>query len=230
MKWPSVGIVLIAACGDPDPCAEVAGACLVVEVTSSTVDRIDQLELDIVYGDFHGTTTTQPAGGRVVTVPLSTAIAIEVAAADSLAVGVVAAGKLGGVVLGTGAASANLGAGAHETVVIELAPIAECVAGGLYCGGDKLAGDPETLYQCNGGGVPRARGACASGCIVRPTADDTCRASAGTCVDGGLYCGGDKLDGDPQTLYRCSANVGIAGVVCADGCIVAAAGTDDRCR
>lgn len=228
MRWPNACVVVVAACGDPDPCDEIAGACLVVEVTSATVDRIDQLELDIVYGDHHGTTTTQAPGGRVVSLPLSTVIAIENSA--SLAVGVVAAGKLGGVVLGTGAASVSLGAGAHDTITIELAPIAECVAGGLYCGGDKLAGDPETLYQCNGGGVPLARGVCASGCSVRPTADDTCRASAGTCVDGGLYCGGDKLDGDPQRLYRCSAGAGVAGVVCADGCIIGAAGTDDSCR
>lgn len=229
MRWPSACVALVVACGDPDPCADVAGPCLVVEVTSSTVDRIDQLELDIVYGDFHATTTTQAQGGRVVTLPLSTGIAIEISEA-SLAVGVVAAGKLGGVVLGTGAASAILGSGAHDTITIELAPLAECVAGGFYCGGDKLAGDPQTLYQCNGGGVPLARGVCGSGCIVRPAADDTCRGSAGTCVDGGFYCGGDKLDGEPQTLYRCSAGAGVAGVVCADGCIVSAPGTDDRCR
>jgi hypothetical protein len=223
-------MVLVAACGDPDPCGEVAGTCLVVEVRSATVDRIDQLELDVVYGDYHGTTTTQAEGGRVVTLPLSTAIAIEVTTADALSVGVVAAGKLGGVVRGTGAASALLGVDAHDTIAIELAPIAECVAGGFYCGGDKLAGDPDTLYQCNGGGVPLARGVCGSGCIVRPTADDTCRGSAGTCVDGGFYCGGDKLDGDPRTLYRCSGGIGTAGTVCADGCIVSPPGTDDRCR
>lgn len=228
MRWAISSAVVLAACGDPDPCAEIDGACLVVEVTSSTVDRIDQLELDIVYGDRHGTTTTQAEGGRVVALPLSTAIAIE--SSSPLTVGVVAAGKLGGVVRGTGASSASLGIGAHDTIVIELAPIGDCVAGGLYCGGDKLAGDPETLYQCNGGGVPLARGVCESGCIVRPTADDACRASAGICVDGGFYCGGDKLDGDPQTLYRCSAGAGVAGVTCADGCIVGAAGTDDRCR
>lgn len=230
VRWVIAGAALLTACGDPDPCAEIAGACLVVEVTSSSVDRIDQLELDIVYGDHHATTTTQAEGGRVVALPLSTAIAIEVSTPGPLEVGVVAAGKLGGVVLGTGASSASLGLGAHDTIVIELAPIADCVAGGLYCGGDKLAGDPDTLYQCNGGGVPLARGVCESGCIVRPTADDTCRGSAGTCVDGGFYCGGDKLDGDPQTLYRCSAGVGVAGVKCADGCIVGAPGTDDRCR
>lgn len=230
MRWPLASLTLVAACADADPCGEIASACLVVEITSSTVDRIDQLELDIVYGDRHSTTTTQAAGGRVVSLPLSTAIVIEPLTADPLQVGVVAAGKLGGVVRGTGAASASLALDAHDRIVIELAPLAECVAGGLYCGGDKLAGDPHTLYQCNGGGVPLARGVCGSGCVVRPTANDTCRGSAGTCVDGGLYCGGDKLDGDPQTLYRCSAGAGVSGVVCADGCIVSAAGTDDRCR
>lgn len=224
-----VGVTLVAACGDPGPCDDISGSCVVVEVSSASVDRIDQLELDILYGDRHGTTTTD-LDGSVIELPLSTAIAIDVAATAPLTVGIVAAGKLAGVVLGTGAASVVLAPGAHETITLELGPLGECVAGGLYCGGDKLAGDPDTLYQCNGGGVPLARGTCTAGCIVRPADDDTCRGSTGTCVDGGFYCGGDKLDGDPQTLYRCSGGAGVAGVVCADGCIVAPAGMDDRCR
>ncbi len=225
----AVLLALLGACGsDADPCDGLAGACVTVEVTSSVVDRIDQLEVDVVYGDRHGTTTTSPGNGPV---ELPVVTAIEVAGSvDDIDVGVVVAGKLGGNVLGTGAARTTVGASARARVTIELAPPVACVAGGLYCGGDKLAGDADTLYQCNGGGVPLARGVCASGCIVRPEDDDTCRGGGGTCVDGGFYCGGDKLDGDPSVLYRCSAGVGVEPRRCANGCIVSPPGADDRCR
>jgi len=225
-----VGGLALAACGQPDPCKDVEGTCLAVEIDSSAVERIDQLELDVLAGDIHGTTSTQPPGGGAVALPLVTAIELGGMAEGELAVGVVAAGKLGGTVLGTGAASTTVTAGSHATLSIELAPPGDCVAGGHYCGGDKLAGDASTLYQCNGGGVPIARGACAYGCIVRPTQDDVCRGGGGTCVEGGYYCGGDKVDGDPQTLYRCERGVGVAGTPCANGCVVAPPREDDYCR
>ena len=50
---------------------------------------------------------------------------------------------------------------------------------------------------------PTVRGVCTYGCILRPGLDDTCRGGGGICSVGGFYCGGDKLDGDPQTLYKC---------------------------
>ncbi len=164
----------------------------------------------------------------MVSLPLVTSIELDLS--DTTKLGLVAAGKLSGVVQGTGAASASLGPNEHGSVTIELAPLQACVAGGLYCGGDKIAGDPDTLYQCNAGGAPLARGRCAFGCVVRPADDDTCRGGGGTCIDGGLYCGGDKLDGDPQTLYRCSGGAGTDGTVCPDGCVVAPARQDDACR
>jgi hypothetical protein len=220
---------MLAACGvdDPDPCAGLAGACASLRVDSATIDRIDQLELDVVYGERHGTTATQPAGGGAVGLPIVTAI--ELAGDPPDRVSVVAAGKLAGVVLGTGAASGQL-AGDRLALVIELAPPGDCVPRGHYCGGDKLSGDPDTLYTCNGGGVPIARGVCEGGCLVRPGLDDACRGVGGPCVEGGFYCGGDKLDGDPRSLYRCSNGVGVNRVECANGCIVSPPGTDDRCR
>lgn len=223
MRW--LALLAIVGCGTADPCEDAAGTCIALRVESVTVDRIDHLELDVLYGNRHGTATT---GDGVVELPVHTAV--ELSGNTPLDVGIVAAGKLAGVVLGTGAAQTTIEPDAHVELTIELAPIAECVAGALYCGGDKLAGDPDTLYQCNGGGVPLARGACAFGCVVQPTLDDTCRGGGGTCVDGGFYCGGDKLDGDPQSLYRCSGGAGVDPMVCADGCVIAAAGSDDHCR
>lgn len=218
-------LLLLTACGSPSPCEDVAGACIELHVESATVDRIDQLELDVRYNDRHGTKTTSDG---VVELPLVTAI--ELPANQVLDVGVVGAGKLAGIVLGTGAASAMLMKSSHVELTIQLSPIADCQAGAFYCGGDKLAGDASTLYQCNGGGVPLARGKCLHGCIVTPTQDDTCDAGPDVCQDGGFYCGGDKLAGDPQSLYRCSAGKGIDRVECSDGCVIAPAGTDDHCR
>jgi hypothetical protein len=104
-----------------------------------------------------------------------------------------------------------------------------CVAGGLYCGGDKLSGDSHSLYRCNGPGAPTDLGHCSDGCEVIAGHDDACRGSGG-CYAGGLYCGGDKVTGDPSTLYKCTG--GSSGVVvsqCAKGCAVVS-GANDRCN
>ncbi len=221
-------LLLLAACNGGDPCDDVDGTCLSVHVTSDDVAEIDQLELDVLYGDTHGTQATQPANGGAVALPLSTTIALVLTAETP--VGVVAAGKLGGAVLGTGAASTVLAPNAHASIELVLAQPVVCVAGAYYCGGDKLAGDPETLYQCNGGGVPLARGRCTHGCEVRPTEDDACLGGPERCIEGGLYCGGNEVAGDPRTLYRCSGGEGVAPMQCANGCAIGPAGQDDGCR
>jgi len=220
-------VVLLSACSDDDPCAG-AETCLRLDVASATVSTIDQLELDVLYGARHDTTTTQAAGGRTTHLPLSTAIVLDVTGDPPIQVGVVAAGKLGAGVQGTGAASASVAPGSHVTVALELSPIEACNAGAYYCGGDRLAGDPKTLYQCNAGGVPIARGRCTGDCAVRPGKDDVCSATGGVCVDGSRYCGGDKLDGDPARLYVCMAGVGVTPTVCGNGCLVRA-DNDDAC-
>ena len=226
MKWLALVVV---ACGDPaGPCDDVAGTCLAIRVESATIRELDHLELDVLHGNRHGTTTTQPSGGGVAALPLETAIELAVPGEVPIEVGVVAAAKLAGTVLGLGAGSTSLAPDQHGTLTIVLAPPEDCTAGGYYCGGDKLAGDPDTLYQCNAGGVPLARGRCELGCIVRPTDDDACR-GAGGCFEGSDYCGGDKLDGDPQTLYTCTAGAGTNPRVCPNGCVVETS-DDDHCR
>ena len=105
-----------------------------------------------------------------------------------------------------------------------------CTPGGLYCGGDKIGGNASTLYRCNGAAEPSVVEACSAGCSVNPGVDDSCNASGGGCVVGGLYCGGDKVTGNPSTLYRCNGT-SAPGVVeqCGNGCSVNA-GTDDSCH
>jgi hypothetical protein len=220
--------LLVGCGGEHDPCGDVDGACVAVRVTSPTIEAIDQLELDVLYGDRHGTQATQPANGGTVALPLETSVALAITAETT--VGIVAAGKLAGNVLVTGAATTSVRPDGRAAIELVLAPPADCVAGAFYCGGDKLAGDPQTLYQCNGGGVPLARGRCAFGCVVRPTEDDVCDGGPMTCQEGGFYCGGNEVDGDPSTLYRCVAGAGTAPMRCADGCVIAPAGSDDHCR
>lgn len=52
---------------------------------------------------------------------------------------------------------------------------ASCFVGGLYCGGDKIGGDPATLFRCTGTGAPAVVRHCASGCVVHTGSDDACR-------------------------------------------------------
>src|SRR5689334_22475831 len=69
-----------------------------------------------------------------------------------------------------------------------------CVKGDLYCGGHKVDGDPGSLYQCEGSGRKgRIFQKCATRCDRNPGRDDSC-SEAPTCVTGGTYCGGDKVN------------------------------------
>ncbi len=224
----AAGLAGLAACGEPDPCADSAASCLAVTVTAQDLEAIDQLELDILHGELHDSTTTQADGAA--RLPVTTAIRLDVPATGPELATVVVAAKLGGAVLGTGWASKQLAPGEHAAVEIALAPPEACVAGGFYCGGDKLAGDPGVLYVCNAGGVPFARGRCALECVVNTGGDDdACRGVGGPCTEGGFYCDGNELDGDPRSLYECAGGVGRNRRECAGGCEIRP-GLDDACR
>jgi hypothetical protein len=225
-----------AACGDvvADPCEGIDGACLIVRVDSDEVDRIDRLELDLLYGFRRATTSTQAEGGEAVSLPAETAIELDLADleqadAASIDVDVVAGGSLDGMVQGIAAGSATLRRDERASLDLVLAPGPSCTASEHLCGDDILPGEADTLYECVPDGVPRVRGRCSAGCIVVREGDDVCRADGGVCVEGGFYCGGDKLDGDPRTLYTCREGRGVDGSECPDGCQVRP-GRDDVCR
>lgn len=108
---------------------------------------------------------------------------------------------------------------------------------GAYCGGDKVSGgSPDTLYACSGPGPATVVQVCADGCVVAPPGtDDSCSAPGPTCsatAKTGAYCAGDKVDyGVPDTLYKCNGpGPAIVVQVCANGCTIAPAGTDDFCK
>jgi len=216
-------LLALCACTD-DPCAGVAGTCVTLHVTSPEVTRVDALAVDLLAGAFHGASTTKGAAS----LPLETAV--ELALPGDLDLGIVAAGELEGSVLGTGYTRLTVADGAHIAAHLELAAPAACTDGALYCGGEALAGGSDTLYRCHTDGAPEARGVCAGGCLIRPAKGDTCAGAGGTCFDTGLYCGGDKLDGDPQSLYRCMTGAGTLVMTCANGCVIGSPGHDDACR
>lgn len=107
----------------------------------------------------------------------------------------------------------------------------DCAFGdGFYCGGNGVAGDPSTLYQCQGG-APTAVETCAAGCYKAPPGEnDACVAETQTCSFGnGLYCGGNGVDGNVDTLYSCQDGVVSVQEDCANGCDAKEAGFDDAC-
>nr|HEX4315850.1 hypothetical protein [Kofleriaceae bacterium] len=214
----------LAACSD-DPCDGVAGTCVTLHVTSPQVTRIDHLEVDLLAGTFHATATTSSGGAT--SLPLDTAV--ELALPGDLDLGIVAAGLLDGSAVGTGAARLAVADDQHVTAQLELLPPATCTDGTLYCGSDSVAGSTDTLYACEAADAPSARGVCAAGCLVRPGKADECAGSGGACVDTGLYCGGDKVEGDPQSLYRCTAGAGVFVMTCPTGCALGSPGHDDAC-
>ena len=108
----------------------------------------------------------------------------------------------------------------------------ECPNDGRYCGGDAIAGDASTLYQCTGHRLSVIE-SCANGCQVNADGiDDACNAAPAPmwCPNDGLYCGGDAIGGDASTLYRCSAHQTSVEQACGNGCQVNPDGVDDACR
>jgi hypothetical protein len=53
--------------------------------------------------------------------------------------------------------------------------ICKCQAGGYYCGGDHILGDPSTLYTCKADGSGTLLKHCANGCMTNVGKDDSCK-------------------------------------------------------
>jgi hypothetical protein len=238
-----VALVLLgAACGAPDPCTGIAVTCLALHIDPSSVREVHQLDFDIQYGSDHGTASSRAPAGRTIVLPAATAIALGAATSSTtpLPLRVRISGVFGDDVVGRAELALTVARDEHASARVALGPLSNdggapdfgdggCQIGGFYCGGDKLEGDPNTLYRCAATG-PVIRGACVASCEVRPGRDDRCRAAGGPCTVNGRYCGGDELPGDPQTLYRCDGTENPPVVmVCANGCAIQT-GDDDFCR
>jgi hypothetical protein len=219
-----------AGCGDIDPCAGVSGTCLAVHVDpSSAVQRVDQLDFAITFGANSGSTDTRGNKSGTTELPIAVAVELGTLAAPAEMVRVQVSGLVASVLAGQGTISTTIANGEHLAVHVKLAAVV-CMDGGLYCGGDKLAGDPNVLYRCNGTAAPTPRGMCPNGCQVQPGQDDTCMAGGGACMSGAFYCGGDKLAGDPRTLYRCNgASDPTVSMECPSACVIRA-NQNDICQ
>ncbi|MEO8704477.1 MAG: hypothetical protein ABI867_30770 [Kofleriaceae bacterium] len=223
-------LVVLAACGDSSPCADIPGTCANVTIEAPDIAEVDAIELDVLYRTVHGTSETALADGATVALPVVVGIELGNAGQVELELGVVAAGKLAGTVLGTGATTTRLLPGDSVDVLITLAPPAICDVDTLYCGGTLVAGDADTVYGCNPGGVPVARGKCLAGCAPGiATTNAECNAAGGPCSMGD-YCGGDEVPGDPLTLYRCTDGAPTNPRVCTNRCVVNENNDDDFCQ
>jgi len=243
----------IAGCAG-EPCDGLAGTCVSVHVASSpTVSVVDRLDFLITFGPNHGSASVAVPSGQL---PVGTAVELGELGMPSATVRVIVHGEQAGSLVGAGEGSVTLADGAHTALHLSLGPeeppdlatgdaapgdaatdgdagpvqTQTCMPGGLYCGGDQLAGASNSLYRCVAGAPPELRGACANGCVVRPGLDDACYGGGAACVVNGLYCGGDKVTGDPRTLYRCtSSGVPAPVMLCPNACVVVA-GADDKCQ
>ncbi len=111
---------------------------------------------------------------------------------------------------------------------------ASCPNNGLYCGGDYVSGDSSTLYRCSNHQLSVEQ-TCNNGCHVNPNGlDDVCNAAPAPvstwCPNDGMYCGGDYISGDANTLYRCSSHQLTVSQWCSNGCSVQPNGLDDFCN
>lgn len=108
---------------------------------------------------------------------------------------------------------------------------AACTHTRLVCGGDGNPGEARMLYRCTGDHLTFER-PCPSGCQRgRGNADDACKPRPPTayCSMDGWFCGGDRVDGDPNVLYRCVDHALQLERVCEGGCDVDPDGIADRC-
>jgi len=214
---------VLAGCStDGDPC-DGADTCVQLDVDGLEVRTIDQVELDLIYAGHHATTTVGTIGDAK-DLPFSFPLRLDVP--DPLiSISVIAAGRLNGTVLGLDAANTTVQQGHHESLRLLLGAAHGCTEGGLYCGGtDDVLADGRSLYRCTRQ-VPifymRCRGSC------YPHYDDHALCAAdGVCRDGGTYCGGHALDGDPGTLYVCQDFRGVTPTPCPRGCVEHGDGAD----
>ncbi len=214
---------LLGACGDADPCAGAA-TCVELDLESADLKTIDQLELDVVYAGLHATTTTGTTGNSV-DLPLAIPLTLDVPGSPLIQVNLIAAGKLGGSVLGLGAGSTSVQQGFHTSMFILLEPASPCTEGALSCGDTiGILGAGSTLYQCTDG-VPIFYAPCSFSCSSISHPQAVCL-GLGPCQDGGTYCGGHALDGDPRSLYVCQNREGTMPRQCPNGCLVLGDGHD----
>jgi hypothetical protein len=96
---------------------------------------------------------------------------------------------------------------------------------GLYCGGNHAPGAANELYRCTDG-VATLVETCTGECARYPDGqNDHCSCWLGD----GLYCGGNGVNGDVSTLYRCAGGAVTVEQTCSNGCEKKPNGFNDVC-
>lgn len=210
------------------PCGN-ASTCVEINVNSMVIHTIDQLALDLVYNGTHGTAVTGMSGD-VRSLPVTTAVILDVPGNPLIELDLIATGKLAGSVLGSDARSRKtIQPGSHEFVYLVLTAMDPCTEGALYCGGiGSLYADSDFLYRCTGG-LLQFYARCMNGCLSFGQPNAECFGGGGLCSEGHTYCGGDLVDGDPGTLYVCHQFIATELTRCPNRCVVRGSG-DDVCE
>ena len=118
-------------------------------------------------------------------------------------------------------------------------PCANANAGnGAYCAESLGAGQPGTLYTCQGK-MMVGEMTCPNGCKVQPPGTpDSCHPSGDPCslanAGNGLYCGGNLMQmgtpvGDLNVLYNCQNMETASQTTCPNGCQMNPPGEADAC-
>jgi hypothetical protein len=222
----------LAACTPPrtpiditsDPCDAATSTCVLLQIEGQDVTAIDQLRLEITFGELHSTTTTGTVGTQV-PLPTVTTLMIDLASPPTFDVGLLAVGKLNGVVVGEAYTSTTVFMGEHTSVFLDLKQVLPCTEGTLYCGSiNGLYAQLATLYRCVGG-IPTYYARCPNSCYTPPSTGAVCFGRE-LCTEGGTYCGGTQVDGDPNTLYVCHSYQGTNPMPCPRGCDIRGGGHD----
>ncbi len=107
------------------------------------------------------------------------------------------------------------------------------LADGVYCGNDGIvAGEPNTLYAC-AATIARPVQACADWCRTNRVGDDVCvtGSSAPDCRGlSGSHCGGGRVGGEPNTIYKCVDGAVGSYVTCPHTCRVHQPARFDACE
>jgi hypothetical protein len=214
---------LLAACDDTGSCGDAA-TCVLIKVDGLQIRSVDQVQLDLLYAGHHATVTTATQG-EPVELPVSIPVVLDLPGTPLIEVDVIAAGRLGGAVLGLDGGSTSVQNGYHGVIHLLLFAQSPCVEGALYCGGfGTVFAESRSLYRCTRS-VPIFYARCDGGCFSHSSPGAVCVGS-GLCRDGGRYCGGNVLDGDPNTLYVCEDFDGIDPQPCPRGCAKRGDGND----
>lgn len=215
---------LLAGCAAtaPDPCGD-ALTCVRLDVSGLLIDQIDQLQLDIVLGGRVHSTVTTGTRGQHISLPTSTSIKLSTMSLPTT-VDVVAAGRRDGQVVGLASGAVTVLLNDHASLRLELSDLERCTEDRLVCGSSVGVFDhSDTIYRCIDG-APIFYARCFRSCSDFRAGDAVC--SDFGCTQGGHYCGGDKVEGDPFTLYTCDGIDGVMPTRCPGECLALGGGND----